>query len=282
MVHVQNVLWHEAYLPYVVHVDDDDFDSLTFPSFSGILLFSYSQCTQNFSPGNNTSNKYKMGIVFGKTGVAEPPFVVLLSRSAPIAWELRQYGKRFAIETECSNNSDGFRSLAGYIGVGGTPQNEGAVSIAMTAPVVTESVGQKGGEKIAMTAPVVTSGDNKAEAKKMSFILPDEYDGINKIPPKPTNNKVKVVEVPAAKGAVHTFSGSMNDAKSKSKATEFARQLIEDGVDTSEDDVLRSYELWQFHPPFTLGPLRKNEIWVDLSEKQVDELLKKYKDDKQT
>lgn len=237
-----------------------------------------------------------MGIVFGKTGVAEPSFQVLLSRSTtPIAWEVRQYAKRFAIETECKRDGDGFRALAGYIGVGGTPQNEGAVSVAMTAPVVTESVGQKGGEKIAMTAPVVmkkgegekiamtapvvTSADEKDEAKKMQFILPEEYDELEKIP-KPTSDKVKVVEVPAATGAVHRFNGSMNDAKSKTKATAFARQLIEDGVDTTEEEVLQNYELWQFHPPFTVAPLRRNEIWVNLTDSQVDELLKKYKDDK--
>ena len=49
---------------------------------------------------------------------------------------------RFAIETPMgspSSESEGRRSpfmtLAGYIGVRGTPQNEGAKTIAMTAPV---------------------------------------------------------------------------------------------------------------------------------------------------
>ena len=49
---------------------------------------------------------------------------------------------RFAIETPMgspSSESEGRRSpfmtLAGYIGVRGTPQNDGAKTIAMTAPV---------------------------------------------------------------------------------------------------------------------------------------------------
>ncbi len=243
-----------------------------------------------------------MGIVFGKTGVAEPSFEMLLSRSsASIPYEIRQYGVRYAIETEyqVGRDGDGFRALAGYIGVGTQPQNEGSTSIAMTAPVVTESVkGEKiamtapvvtssGGEKIAMTAPVVTSsdgsntssGNNGKEMKRMQFILPQEFDDISKIP-KPTNSKVVIKEVPSATGVVHAFSGTVNESKAKSKAAELGRQLKEDGVKTSEEEVLQNYDLWQFHPPFTIGPMRRNEIWVGLTPSQVDELLKKFREGK--
>eukprot|EP01083_Nonionella_stella_P072086 194133_1 len=227
-----------------------------------------------------------MGIVFGKTGVLEPSFDVILSRSsAAVPYEIRRYGIRYAIETEYQSgrNGDGFRALAGYIGVGTSPQNEGSVGIAMTAPVVTDSGAKGSGEKIAMTAPVVTSdSDSKSSEgmKKMQFILPEEYDDISKIP-KPTNPKVIVKEVPAATGAVHTFSGAMNDTKEKTKVSEIANQLKEDGVDMTEEEVGQNYALWQFHPPFTLGPMRKNEIWVGLSQEQVDELLNKFKETKE-
>ena len=57
-------------------------------------------------------------------------------------WLLAKTLSRFAIETPMgspSSESEGRRSpfmtLAGYIGVRGTPQNEGAKTIAMTAPV---------------------------------------------------------------------------------------------------------------------------------------------------
>lgn len=251
-----------------------------------------------------------MGIVFGKTGVAEPSFEKILTRStASLPYEIRQYGVRYAIETEYNSagggQGGGFRALAGYIGVGTKPQNEGSVAVAMTAPVVTaESDNSKSavGEKIAMTAPVVTSNKNKAEAiamtapvvtsastggdvnkqmKKMQFMLPEKYDDMSKIP-KPTNPNVVVKEVPAATGAVHTFNGSMNDSKEKSTVIAFAKQLKDDGVDMSEEETLSKYDLWQFHPPFTLGPLKKNEIWVPLTTKQVDELLKKFKEDKES
>jgi len=225
-----------------------------------------------------------MGIVFGKTGVSEPSFEMLLSRAtASFPYELRRYGVRYAIETEFKaggGDGNGFRALAGYIGVGTTPQNEGSVSIAMTAPVVTDNVK---GEKIAMTAPVVTSSDeigSATEMKKMQFILPEEYDDMSKIP-KPTNPNVVVKKVPAAVGAVHTFTGFVKDAKAKNTATALAKQLQQDGVDTTGEEVLKKYDLWQFHPPFTLGPLRRNEIWVELTPKQVDELLKKFKEENQ-
>ena len=252
---------------------------------------------------------------------------MLLSRSsASIPYEIRQYGVRYAIETEykVGRDGEGFRALAGYIGVGTQPQNVGSKSIAMTAPVVTENKKdesssekqqqQQQGEKIAMTAPVITSSDtstgdkiamtapvitrNKDDTaiptkggggggdggggmmKKMAFILPEEYNDMSKIP-KPTNSKVVIKEVPSATGAVHTFSGTVNDAMAKRKAADLARQLKEDGVkEMTEEDVLQKYDLWQFHPPFTLGPMRRNEIWVDLTPSQVDELLKKFKEEK--
>ena len=46
-------------------------------------------------------------------------------------------------------------TLAGYIGVGGAPKNDGGVSVAMTARMVTEKSGGEAGTPIAMTAPVL-------------------------------------------------------------------------------------------------------------------------------
>ena len=216
-----------------------------------------------------------MGIVFGKTGVAEPAFDVLLSRSTTVSYQLRKYGARYACETEypadAKSNSMGFKALAGYIGVGTAPQNDGGTGIAMTAPVVTE---KSQGKSISMTAPVVTDsvGD---DMKKMAFILPAEYDSMDKIP-KPTNPKVKITKLPAAKGAVHTFSGSCNDERAKVKARELIGQLRNDGVEIDEKAVLEKFELWQFHPPFTIPMMRKNEVWIGLSEDQVNDLMNKY------
>ena len=144
----------------------------------------------------------------------------------------------------------------------------------MTAPVITEKTRATKGDKIAMTAPVVTT-DTPSGTTKMQFILPAEYDEMSKIP-KPTNTNVSVVQVPPAVGAVHRFSGSVDTTKSTAKAKELIEQLKKDGVDVNEKEVMDKYLLWQFHPPFTVPFLRRNEIWVELSEKDVKDLMKSF------
>ena len=94
-----------------------------------------------------------MGSVFGKETVKEPAFEILLNRTANIvtSYQIRKYGQRFAAECFYSTSEDTgtpFMALAKYIGVFGTPENEGAESISMTAPVVIQ-----GGTKIDMTEP---------------------------------------------------------------------------------------------------------------------------------
>ena len=81
-----------------------------------------------------------MGTVFGKESVKEPPFEVQLKRNdVKTSYELRKYGERFAASVEYSANGDTsspFRTLARYIGVFGTPENEGSTSIAMVSWLV--------------------------------------------------------------------------------------------------------------------------------------------------
>ena len=81
-----------------------------------------------------------MGTVFGKESVKEPPFEVQLKRNdVKTSYELRKYGERFAASVEYSANGDTsspFRTLARYIGVFGTPENEGSTSIAMVSVIV--------------------------------------------------------------------------------------------------------------------------------------------------
>ena len=78
-----------------------------------------------------------MGTVFGKESVKEPPFEVQLKRNdVKTSYELRKYGERFAASVEYSakgDTSSPFRTLARYIGVFGTPENEGSTSIAMVS-----------------------------------------------------------------------------------------------------------------------------------------------------
>jgi len=80
-----------------------------------------------------------MGMVFGYMGgIEEPAYNVSFDRHvAEIPYEIREYGKRYAIETyyDAGYTSPSFRRLAGFIGVGSAPRNDGGQAIAMTAPV---------------------------------------------------------------------------------------------------------------------------------------------------
>jgi hypothetical protein len=223
-----------------------------------------------------------MGSVFGKENVEEPAFECVLSRKQQVdtPYEIRKYGKRFAAEVSYSgdpedrkNANKPFWTLAEYIGVFGKPQNESAKSISMTAPVAME------GTPIAMTAPVAMESDDKGENCTMKFFLPAEYDDLSKIP-KPVNPAVKIQEIPPQTGAVHRFSGYRSQEKNQKIAKEIAQQLMADGVDgMSEDHVLQNYEYWGYNPPFTLPMFRRNEVWISLTQSQVDHLINKFEAD---
>lgn len=227
-----------------------------------------------------------MGIVFGKVSVEEPPFDVLLHRaggtqgSIACAYDIRQYGARFAIEAEYEGTDDGtpFRLLAGYIGVFGQAQNEGDKKMKMTAPVVLETKNKSNSNPItiAMTAPVVKSKEVKGKSggggkRKMQFVLPAEYDDLPKIP-KPMDSRVRILEVPPSVGAVHSFTGASGEEKTNGIAKALAKQLEADGIEMSQEAALQNYQFWGYNPPFTIPIARRNEVWIELTEEQSTHL----------
>lgn len=217
-----------------------------------------------------------MGSVFGKESVAEPHFDVVLQReNVKTPYEMRKYGERFAATVTYASEGDRspFGTLARYIGVFGTPQNEGSTSISMTAPVVMEQ-DAKEPESIAMTAPVVMETEGKMQ--KMMFMLPAEYDDMSKIP-KPTDSSVHIEAIPPEIGVAHRFSGRYNPESSREVAKKMGDQLILDGVEgITEEIVLDNFQYFGYNPPFTLGPFRRNEVWLKLNEDQVNCLKEKY------
>jgi hypothetical protein len=218
-----------------------------------------------------------MGSVFGKETVKEPPFDVLLERSkgAKTSYELRKYGERYAASVTYASEGDTgspFGILAKYIGVFGTPQNEGSTSIAMTAPVVMEQEPKA----IAMTAPVVMENSDDGKMKKMMFMLPAEYDDMSKIP-KPTNPSVQIEEIPSETGVVHRYSGKYDTKINRGVAKELAAQLMEDGIPgMTEEFVLENFQFWGYNPPFTIPAFRRNEVWLKLNADQVTYLKEKF------
>eukprot|EP01031_Cornospumella_fuschlensis_P030982 gene30982-37445_t len=215
-----------------------------------------------------------MGQVIGITGVQEPPFVGLLPATA--GYEIRLYQPIFVAEVPMNgpNSNGAFMSLAKYIGVFGTPENEAATSMDMTAPVITG-----GPKELAMTAPVVTGQDF------MQFVLPFDLKRLEDVP-KPTNKDITIRQVPRKVVAVSRFSGSFSQSLFSSKLEDLYQKLKQDQVVTEgelvkKDDYLGglTWSYAQYNPPFTLPMFRRNEVWIELNEQsfsKVRELLQQH------
>ncbi len=190
--------------------------------------------------------------VFGiRSGTEEPPHS-LIERVGEV--EIRRYEPRVAAETTVSGDAhtargEGFRRLAGYI-FGG---NQGRVRIDMTAPVAQS--GASAGERIAMTAPVAQASD--ADGWVIRFFLPA---GLNDAP-KPNDDRVRIVPVPAEIVAVLRFGGLATDA---AIATQRATLLA--ALAGTRWRPAANFVAWFYDPPWTLPPLRRNEVAVPVTD----------------
>ncbi|RLN03836.1 heme-binding-like protein [Panicum miliaceum] len=219
-----------------------------------------------------------MGMVLGRITVETPKHEVLHTGDG---YEVRKYPPCVAAEftydpKEWRGDADGgFTVLANYIGALGKPQNTKPEKIAMTAPVITSGGGGEAtSEKIAMTAPVISTGagaepepvamtapvitdDQQAPGKvTMQFLLPSKYAKAEEAP-RPTDERVVIREVPERKFGVVRFSGVAADRTVREKAEGLRVALEKDGYTIKGPFVLARY-----NPPFTLPPLRTNEVMI--------------------
>ena len=167
-------------------------------------------------------------------------------------FELCLYAPHIVSETTVEGErkqaiNEGFKKIAGYI----FGDNAGAAKVAMTAPVTQEAVGQK----IAMTAPVT---QQDAGGKwKVQFVMPAEYTLATL--PKPNDNDVKLRQVQAKKFAAVTFSGIANE-ESLARRTAELDAFIKDKKLRAVGTPVHAY----YNPPWTLPPLRRNEVLVEV------------------
>jgi len=190
--------------------------------------------------------------VFGIRSGTEEPAHGLVERLGDV--EIRRYAPRTAAETTVSGDAysargEGFRRLAGYI-FGG---NQGRVRIDMTAPVAQS--GAPAGERIAMTAPVAQAPD--AEGWVIRFFLPAGLADA----PTPNDGRVRIVPVPAETVAVLRFSGLASDAAIAAQRATLLATLAGTRWRPAADPVT-----WFYDPPWTLPPLRRNEVAVPVAE----------------
>lgn len=225
-----------------------------------------------------------MGIVFGVTGVKEPPYRILRQFGNV---EIRRYEPYLIAQLNMKNmdnpSSNGFKLLAGYIGVTGPAQNTSTKKtnekepMAMTAPVImsnpepmamTAPVFMNNPEPMSMTAPVLTNPSDRLDSEDMAFVLPFEYTKIEDAP-VPNDERISIVQIPEEVVAVSTFSGSMNKGVEQEKLAELteglkAEGLIEGNGQTATSAATGTHKVAQYHPPFTIPYFRKNEIWMPL------------------
>ncbi|KAK8950656.1 Heme-binding-like protein [Platanthera zijinensis] len=198
-----------------------------------------------------------MGLILGKISVDTPKFQII--RSAP-DYEIRTYAPFVVAEVtydpaQLGGPDGGFRILASYIGVVGEPQNSRPEKIPMTAPVITKTPP----EKIAMTAPVITRDGRGTEATvTMQFVLPAKYARAEDAP-QPTDERVRIREEGERKYGVVKFSGVATEAVAAEKAEGLRRRLERDGY-----SVMGNYVLARYNPPWTLPPLRTNEVMLSI------------------
>ncbi|MEE6139969.1 heme-binding protein [Mycobacterium sp. 050128] len=190
------------------------------------------------------------GAVFGyRHGTEEPDHSA--EKLTPDV-EIRRYGARIAAETTVTADEEtarnaGFRRLARYI----FGANRDRQQIAMTAPVA-QHAGK--GEKIAMTAPVAQerAGDGQWVIR---FFMPS--DRTLESLPVPDDAEVRLVSVPPETIAVRRFSGSRSARAVAAQTAELFNTLRDNGF-----KAIDAPEAWFYDPPWTVPPLRRNEIAV--------------------
>jgi len=185
-------------------------------------------------------------VVGVRSGTEEPRFERVASLGDV---EVRRYAPRLAAETtvdadETASRSEGFTRLARYI-FGG---NAGEDRIAMTAPVAQEPT------RIAMTAPVAQAAAG-GNGYRIRFFLPAAMT----TPPRPLDDRVTIVTVPAETVAVLRYAGSTSP-----DAVAAARVRLLAALPASPWRATGEPFSWFYDPPWTLPPFRRNEIAVNV------------------
>lgn len=181
--------------------------------------------------------------------------------------EIRRYPPTVVVETVAPSENAAFRRLFRYI----SGSNQGTTEVSMTAPVesapstsgksipmtapVESAPSSRDGESISMTAPVESASER--DGIRMAFYLPAEYDYDSA--PRPTDDSVRLVELPGRTLAVLGFSWWATDDRVARKTDEL-RAALADATD--EYDVVGEPFLLRYEGPWVPPFLRTNEVAV--------------------
>lgn len=184
--------------------------------------------------------------------IEQPPYDVIATLNDV---EIRQYGPRLAAETDLDGDSGiqagqnaAFMRLAAFI----FAQNREGPEVAMTAPVEF----QPSAEPIAMTAPVALEPGK--EERTMRFFMPAKYT--LETLPRPGDDRVRIVMVPAQTLAVLRFSGELSDKAVSDHTAQLLRTIA-----GSEWTVIGVPGVFGYDAPGTPLDQRRNEVFVEVS-----------------
>lgn len=183
--------------------------------------------------------------------IEEPEYKVESKRTH---YEIRQYDPILVAETNIESDFENagnlaFKILAGYI----FGANQSKTKISMTALVSQKAAA----EKIEMTAPVTQA--RVSSGYIVQFTMPKQYT-LDTLP-VPDDSRVQLRKLPARKVAVFTYSGSWSESRYLEKLEIFKSDLKNDNIQTAREPILARY-----NSPFQLWFLRRNEIWIELSQ----------------
>ncbi|MGI9233150.1 MAG: SOUL family heme-binding protein [Woeseiaceae bacterium] len=164
----------------------------------------------------------------------EPEYDVLIDKRG---YEVRRYEPYVVAEVDVqgrSSDSQGFRTLAGYI-FGDNDRSE----------------------KMQMTAPVETRAAEQKEATTYSFVMESKYT-LDTLP-APNSERIRVRQKPARIVAVHSFSGRWSRANRERHEKNLLDALKADGIEPQG-----APELARYNSPFTPWFMRRNELMVPI------------------
>ena len=119
-------------------------------------------------------------------------------------------------------------------------------------------------KKIAMTTPVFMENDKSESAVQMGFVMPKEI--ADSEVPAPTGQGVEVRKRLGGRFAVVRFSGQMSTKAAKEAEAKLRSWMESKGLVADDAPDTSGVETAGYDPPFTPGPLRRNEILIRLKE----------------
>ena len=133
-----------------------------------------------------------------------------------------------------------------------------AETVPMTAPVLTTGAQATQAPKTTQTMGGETMGGQMLGGQTMAFVLPSTFRTVSSAP-LPTDPAVRLRARPERLMAAIRFSGRCTDALAERKAAELHAKLVETGCVGGEEER-PPFEVARYNPPWTLPPLRTNEV----------------------